>query len=167
MTTTTSHLVLRVNEGEFSVDVPNDELLVHTLRDRLGLRSVRPTCGFGICGTCTVLLDGQVVSSCLMLTVQVGERAVLTSEGLSDVGGRLSRVQQAFVDRGAYQCSYCIPGMVLTVEARLSERPGSSVEEIREYLAGNLCRCGTYVSIVEALVQIVEGEDPDEFEPNT
>ena len=157
MTATTSHLLLHVNNDVFSVDVPNDELLVHTLRDRLGLRSVRPTCGFGICGTCTVLLDGQVASSCLMLTVQVGERPLLTSEGLTDPDGRLSPVQQAFVDRGAYQCSYCIPGIVLTVEWRLAEHPGSSVEELRDYLTGNLCRCGTYVSIVEALTQIVKG----------
>ena len=151
-------LTLRVNGDEVLVEVPADEALVHTLRDRLGLRSVRPTCGLGICGTCTVQLDGAVVSSCLLLTAQVAGRSVVTSEGLTSADGSLSRVQQAFVDNGAYQCSYCIPGMVVTVEACLAETPNASVEEIRDYLAGNLCRCGTYVSILEAVTELVKGK---------
>lgn len=159
MSATATRLILRVNDADHEVEVPNDETLVSTLRDRLGLRSVRPTCGLGICGTCTVQLDGEVVSSCLLLTAQVGSTPILTSEGLTDPDGQLSRIQQAFVDKGAYQCSYCIPGMVLTVDALLSDHPGSLVEEVREYLAGNLCRCGTYVSIVEALTEIVEGDN--------
>jgi aerobic-type carbon monoxide dehydrogenase small subunit (CoxS/CutS family) len=151
-------LNLDVNGGEVVVEVPADEALVHTLRDRLGLRSVRPTCGLGICGTCTVQLDGAVVSSCLLLTVQVAGRSIRTSEGLVENDGSLSRVQQAFVDNGAYQCAYCIPGMVVTVEACLAEKPDASMEEVREYLAGNLCRCGTYVSILEAVTELVRGE---------
>jgi len=151
-------LNLDVNGGEVVVEVPADEALVHTLRDRLGLRSVRPTCGLGICGTCTVQLDGAVVSSCLLLTVQVAGRSIRTSEGLVNNDGSLSRVQQAFVDNGAYQCAYCIPGMVVTVEACLTEKPDASMEEVREYLAGNLCRCGTYVSILEAVTELVRGE---------
>jgi aerobic-type carbon monoxide dehydrogenase small subunit (CoxS/CutS family) len=151
-------LNLDVNGGEVVVEVPADEALVHTLRDRLGLRSVRPTCGLGICGTCTVQLDGAVVSSCLLLTVQVAGRSIRTSEGLVNDDGSLSRVQQAFVDNGAYQCAYCIPGMVVTVEACLAEKPDASMEEVREYLAGNLCRCGTYVSILEAVTELVRGE---------
>jgi aerobic-type carbon monoxide dehydrogenase small subunit (CoxS/CutS family) len=151
-------LNLDVNGGEVVVEVPADEALVHTLRDRLGLRSVRPTCGLGICGTCTVQLDGAVVSSCLLLTVQVAGRSIRTSEGLVNDDGSLSRVQQAFVDNGAYQCAYCIPGMVVTVEACLAETPDASMEEVREYLAGNLCRCGTYVSILEAVTELVRGE---------
>jgi len=151
-------LTLRVNGDEVLVEVPADEALVHTLRDRLDLRSVRPTCGLGICGTCTVQLDGAVVSSCLLLTAQVAGRSVVTSEGLTSADGSLSRVQQAFVDNGAYQCSYCIPGMVVTVEACLAETPNASVEEIRDYLAGNLCRCGTYVSILEAVTELVKGK---------
>jgi aerobic-type carbon monoxide dehydrogenase small subunit (CoxS/CutS family) len=151
-------LNLDVNGGEVVVEVPADEALVHTLRDRLGLRSVRPTCGLGICGTCTVQLDGAVVSSCLLLTVQVAGRSIRTSEGLVNDDGSLSRVQQAFVDNGAYQCAYCIPGMVVTVEACLAEEPDASMEEVREYLAGNLCRCGTYVSILEAVTELVRGE---------
>jgi aerobic-type carbon monoxide dehydrogenase small subunit (CoxS/CutS family) len=151
-------LTLEVNGGEVVVEVPADEALVDTLRDRLGLRSVRPTCGLGICGTCTVQLDGAVASSCLLLTVQVEGRSIRTSEGLTNDDGGLSRVQQAFVDNGAYQCAYCIPGMVVTVEACLAESPDASMEEVREYLAGNLCRCGTYVSILEAVTELVRGD---------
>ena len=150
-------LTLEVNGEEIVVEVPADEALVNTLRDRLGLRSVRPTCGLGICGTCTVQLDGAVASSCLLLTVQVEGRSIRTSEGLTN-DGRLSRVQQAFVDNGAYQCAYCIPGMVVTVEACLAESPDASMEEVREYLAGNLCRCGTYVSILESVTELVRGD---------
>jgi len=150
-------LTLEVNGEEIVVEVPADEALVNTLRDRLGLRSVRPTCGLGICGTCTVQLDGAVASSCLLLTVQVEGRSIRTSEGLTNDGG-LSRVQQAFVDNGAYQCAYCIPGMVVTVEACLAESPDASMEEVREYLAGNLCRCGTYVSILESVTELVRGD---------
>jgi aerobic-type carbon monoxide dehydrogenase small subunit (CoxS/CutS family) len=153
-----SQLTLSVNGNHVTVEVRADEALVHTLRDRLGLRSVRPTCGLGICGTCTVQLDGVVVSSCLLLTVQVSGRSIRTSEGLTNDDGSLSRVQQAFVDNGAYQCAYCIPGMVMTVEACFAESPNASVEEVREYLAGNLCRCGTYVSILEAVTELVKGE---------
>jgi aerobic-type carbon monoxide dehydrogenase small subunit (CoxS/CutS family) len=153
-----SLLTFNVNGDEVSIEVPADEALVHTLRERLGLRSVRPTCGLGICGTCTVQLDGAVVSSCLLLTVQVAGRTVKTSEGLVNDDGSLSRVQQAFVDNGAYQCAYCIPGMVVTVEACLAETPDASMQEVRDYLAGNLCRCGTYVSILEAVTELVRGE---------
>jgi aerobic-type carbon monoxide dehydrogenase small subunit (CoxS/CutS family) len=154
----TERLTLDVNGGEVVVEVPADEALVHTLRDRLGLRSVRPTCGLGICGTCTVQLDGAVVSSCLLLSVQVAGRSIRTSEGLVNDDGSPSRVQQAFVDNGAYQCAYCIPGMVVTVDACLTETPNASMQEVREYLAGNLCRCGTYVSILEAVTELVRGE---------
>lgn len=152
-----SDVVLSVNGEQHQVSVPVDEALVTTLNERLGFSSVRPTCGMGVCGTCTVQLDGAVASSCLLLTRQVAGRSITTSEGLVSDDGTLSRVQQAFVDRGAYQCSYCIPGMVVSVDACLSETPNASVEEIREYLAGNLCRCGTYVSILEAVADLVEG----------
>lgn len=144
-----------VNGAEHRVSVPVDEALVTTLNERLGLRSVRPTCGVGMCGTCTVQLDGAVVSSCLLLTVQVAGREIRTSEGMVEPDGALSRVQKAFVDRGAYQCAYCIPGMTVTVDACLSEMPDASVQEVREYLAGNLCRCGSYVSILEAVAELV------------
>jgi len=152
---TERQIILDVNGASLDVSIPDDETLVYTLRDRLGLRSVRPTCGIGICGTCTVQVGGAVVSSCLLLTRQVAGRSIVTSEGLIGDDGDLSRIQQAFVDHGAYQCSYCIPGMVMTVDACLSENPDAGLAEVREYLAGNLCRCGTYVSILEAVADLV------------
>jgi aerobic-type carbon monoxide dehydrogenase small subunit (CoxS/CutS family) len=148
-------VVLDVNGRTERVVVPDGEPLVTTLRDRLGLRSVRGTCGIGICGTCTVQVDGRVASSCLLLTRQVAGRPVRTSEGLVDAGGGLSRVQQAFADSRAYQCSYCIPAMVVSVDACLREHPDATLDEVREYLSGNLCRCGTYVSILEAVRALV------------
>lgn len=141
---------LRVNDATHDIEVFDDEALVTTLR-RLGFRSVRGACGIGMCGTCTVSVDGLVASSCLLLTRQVEGRPLRTSEGLGGDGGELSEVQQAFVDRRAYQCSYCIPGMVLTVDACLKEQPDATLEDVREYLSGNLCRCGTYVNILEAV----------------
>lgn len=152
-----SEVTLIVNGAEHQVEVAADEALARTLKDRLGLGSVRPTCNMGICGTCTVQLDGAVASSCLLLTRQVAGRSIMTSEGMVSDDGTLSRVQQAFVDHGAYQCSYCIPGMVVTVDACLAENPHASLGEIREYLAGNLCRCGTYVSVLEAIADLVGG----------
>jgi len=152
---TEREMSLEVNGSTHHLPVRDDELLVSTLRERLGLRAVRATCGIGICGTCTVQVDGHVASSCLLLTRQVEGRDIRTSEGLVSEDGQLSRVQQAFLDNRAYQCSYCIPGMVVTVDACLTEHPDATFEEVRDYLAGNLCRCGTYVSILEAVRELV------------
>ncbi|HET8616593.1 MAG TPA: (2Fe-2S)-binding protein [Actinomycetales bacterium] len=146
---------LKVNGAELSVAVPGDEPLATTLRDRVGLRSVRTACGIGICGSCTVQVEGRAVSSCLMLTAAVGERSVRTCEGLVGAEGAPGRVQQAFVDNRAYQCSYCIPGMVVSVDAYLGEHPDADVDEVRHALSGNLCRCGTYVSILAAVHDLV------------
>lgn len=134
-----------------AVSVPAGETLLRTLRDRLGITSARGTCGIGVCGTCTVLADGAAVSSCIMLTAQAVGRSLTTAEGLCGPDGALSDVQQAFVDRGAYQCSFCIPAMALTVQAALDAHPDRSADEVREELAGNLCRCGTYPQIMEAV----------------
>ena len=141
------------------VSVPTDETLLQTLRGSEGLTSVRGACGIGVCGSCTVLVDGRAVSSCIMLTAQAASRRVTTSEGLGGADGVLSRVQQAFVDRGAYQCSFCIPAMVLTVHAALEADPERGVDEIRHDLAGNLCRCGTYPQVLEAVMDLVSGKN--------
>lgn len=152
----TADVTLTLNGREVTVRVPNDEHLLTTLRRDFGITSVRGTCGIGVCGTCTVLLDGSVASSCLMLTRQAAGHSITTSEGVAEAGESLSDVQQAFLDNGAYQCSFCIPGMVLAVHGALAERPGRSVSEVREYLAGNLCRCGTYPQVLEAVRQVVD-----------
>lgn len=151
----TSKIVLNVNGETRTLRVRNDEPLVRTLRREFELTSVRGTCGIGICGTCTVLLDGRVASSCILLTVQAADRTITTSEGLLAADGGLSEVQEAFVRNGAYQCSFCIPAMALTVHAALTEGPDRDVEEVREYLGGNLCRCGTYPQILEAVRDVL------------
>lgn len=153
---------LSVDGRQRTLPVEADETLLHTLRERLGYTSPRGTCGIGVCGTCTVLVDDKVTSSCIMLTAQVRDREVTTSEGLCDADGRMSAVQEAFVRRGAYQCSFCIPAMVLAVHAALADGDiGDDVESVREYLAGNLCRCGTYPEILEAVTDLVAGATDD------
>ena len=158
---------LTVNGRRLEVDVAADEPLATTLRDGAGLSSVRTTCGLGLCGTCTVMVDGEVISSCLMLSHQAVGRSITTSEGLRR-DGLLSRVQQAFVNQGAYQCAYCIPGFVVTVEACLRHHPNATVDEVREYLSGNLCRCGSYAAILDAIREIVADRpsDPTTRQPN-
>ena len=149
-------VTLHVNGKDVDVRIPETEILLDTLRDRLGLFSVRGACGIGICGSCTVLIDGRPISSCLALTALHERRAILTSEGLGDAE-QLDPVQHAFIESSAFQCSYCIPAMVLTVRAYLDGAEGPTVEGAKEALAGNLCRCGTYPHIVEAL-EVLIGE---------
>lgn len=122
------------------------EMLVDVLR-REGLGSVRVTCAIGVCGACTVLVDGAPVSGCLTLAAQVDGRRVETVEGL---GGH-DPVQRAFIEAHAFQCGWCTPGFVLTTKALLAENPAPSEEQIAEALGGNLCRCGSYVKIVDAV----------------
>jgi aerobic-type carbon monoxide dehydrogenase small subunit (CoxS/CutS family) len=147
-------LVLSVNGRDRKVRVVVSETLLQTLRG-LGLTSVRETCGIGICGTCTVLREGRAISSCLALTAMQEGRPIVTSEAFEEDSGELDDVAQAFVDHSAFQCSYCIPAMVLTVRAYLDESDHPAAEEAREVLAGNLCRCGTYPQILEAVADLV------------
>jgi aerobic-type carbon monoxide dehydrogenase small subunit (CoxS/CutS family) len=137
-------LVLNGKRATIEADV--DEMLLSALR-RQGLLSVRETCGIGMCGACTVLLDGEPVSGCLTLTAQAEGREVTTVEGL----GGADPVQRAFVDARAFQCGWCTPGFILTAKRLIEENPDPSDDEIAEALGGNLCRCGSYVKIVEAV----------------
>ena len=130
--------------------------LLETLRDEADLFGVREGCGVGMCGACTVLLDGEQVSSCLVLAPAVEARSITTVEGLGGEAGELSDVQQAFVDHTAFQCSYCTPGFVLATGRLAEEHPDATREEIRHDLAGNLCRCGSYVKILDAVVDLLE-----------
>lgn len=141
---------LRVNQRDVSLVVDDADTLLEVLRDQLKLWSVRESCGVGACGTCTVLLDGKPVSSCLMLAARVSGQTLTTLEGISD-GETLHPIQQAFVEERALQCAYCTPGFVLTVKSLLEENPAPSDDEIREYLAGNLCRCAGYAEILRAV----------------
>ena len=137
---------LLLNGRDAQLECRADEMLLDVLR-REGLASVRATCGIGICGACTVLVDGEAVSGCLTLTPQVEGREVTTVEGL----GGSDRVQRAFVAAHAFQCGWCTPGFVLAARALLAENPDPTEEEIVEALGGNLCRCGSYVKIVDAV----------------
>lgn len=141
---------LRLNQRDVSLVIDDADTLLEVLRDRFKLWSVRESCGVSACGTCTVLLDGKPVSACLLLAARAAEHEILTLEGLSD-GDSLHPIQQAWVEERALQCAYCTPGFVLSVKALLAENPDPSDEEIREYLAGNLCRCAGYADILRAV----------------
>jgi carbon-monoxide dehydrogenase small subunit len=145
----------RVNHREETLEVDDAETLLEVLRERLKLWSVREGCGVGACGTCTVLMDGEPVSSCFLLAVRATGRTILTLEGLGD-GQDLHPIQEAFVSERGLQCAYCTPGFVLSVKALLDKTPGASDEEIREYLAGNLCRCAGYADILRAVRAVQE-----------
>ena len=147
---------LHVNGKDYALDVPAHRTLLHALRDGLGLMGAREACGIGMCGSCTVLIDGQPLSSCLLLVPQVEGRHILTVEGLAD-GDQLHPVQRAYLEHNAFQCSFCTPGFILTSVALLEQNPHPSDAEIREYLAGNLCRCGAYPEILAA-VRSLAGE---------
>lgn len=142
-------MILSVNGSKHEVRAEARTLL-DVLREDLGLMGTKEGCGVGMCGACTVLVDGSPLSSCILLAEQVVGKEILTVEGL---GGAetLHPVQQAFLDEGAFQCAYCTPGFVLTTVALLEENPKPSDEEIREYLSGNLCRCGSYQNILRAV----------------
>jgi aerobic-type carbon monoxide dehydrogenase small subunit (CoxS/CutS family) len=139
-------VALRLNGRPAELECEADEMLIEVLR-REGLGSVRATCGIGVCGACTVLVDGEPLSGCLTLAPQVDGREVTTVEGL----GGSDPVQRAFLDAHAFQCGWCTPGFVLTIKALLAETPDPSEAEIAEALGGNLCRCGSYVKIVDAV----------------
>jgi carbon-monoxide dehydrogenase small subunit/isoquinoline 1-oxidoreductase alpha subunit/xanthine dehydrogenase YagT iron-sulfur-binding subunit len=144
--------VLAVNGKRHAVRVPAHHTLLQVLRDQLFLFGVREGCGIGVCGACTVLLDGKPISSCLTLAPQARGKEIVTVEGLETPDRSLHPVQQAFVDHTAFQCSYCTPGFILTTVALLTEEPMPSEAQIREYLAGNVCRCGSYVKIMDAVI---------------
>jgi carbon-monoxide dehydrogenase small subunit len=132
-------------------DVPTSATLLDVLRDHLKLTGTRLTCGIGMCGACTVLVDGEALSGCLLLAPMVAGRNITTIEGLAAPDDTLDPVQQAFVDCMGLQCSYCTPGFILATHALLKENPQPSDQQIKEYLAGNLCRCGSYYKIMDAV----------------
>jgi carbon-monoxide dehydrogenase small subunit len=144
---------MTVNGELVSVQVEADELLVDVLRDRLGLTGTKIGCNEGECGACTVIMGGQPVLACLIPALRAQGQAIITIEGLSD-GEGLHPLQQAFVEHGAVQCGYCIPGFILSAKALLDRNPHPTRDEIKEAVAGNLCRCTGYVKIVEAIESV-------------
>ena len=143
---------LKVNGQHYSLEVDAKDLLLHVIRERIGLTGTKEGCGTGECGACTVLIDGAPINSCLYLAVRADGKEILTIEGLGDPSD-LHPLQQAFIDNAAVQCGYCAPGMLLSAKALLDRNPDPSEREIREGIAGNICRCTGYVKIVKAVQQ--------------
>jgi aerobic carbon-monoxide dehydrogenase small subunit len=147
---------LTVNGVTRDVMVEPHHTLLDVLRRDFDLMSVREGCGIGMCGACTVLVNGEPISSCLSLAALAQGKDLVTLEGLS-ANGELHPVQQAFLDHAAFQCSFCTPGFILATKALIEENPSVTPEEAREYLSGNLCRCGSYVNIMKAVLAAAQG----------
>lgn len=157
-------LTMKLNGREVQVEVEPAAMLVDVLRDELGLTGTKVGCRAGDCGTCTVIIDGEAMTSCLVPALKVNGREVITIEGLAE-GDRLHPLQQAFIDHGAVQCGFCTPGMLLSTKALLDSNPHPTREEIQVAIAGNLCRCTGYEQIIEAIqsaVATVSKEAADE-----
>jgi xanthine dehydrogenase YagT iron-sulfur-binding subunit len=150
----TIHLRLEINGQPHSLEVEPRVTLLDALRERLGLTGTKKGCDQGQCGACTVHVDGERVLACLTLAAQVEGRAVTTIEGLAEA--ELHPVQAAFLERDAFQCGYCTPGQIMSAVACIREGHAGSDAEIREYMSGNLCRCGAYPNIVAAVRDAAE-----------
>jgi xanthine dehydrogenase YagT iron-sulfur-binding subunit len=148
-------IALNVNGQTYSLMVEPRWPLLHVLRDRLGLTGTKPGCERGECGACTVLIDGVARYSCLTLAVEAAGAQVTTLEGLMH-GDQLGPVQQAFLEKDAYQCGYCTPGQIMNIEGLLRKTPDPTMEQIREGVSGNLCRCGAYANIFRAAQRAAE-----------
>lgn len=146
---TAREIRITLNGREEILRVTPGELLIHVLRDRLGLTGAKYGCGVAECGACTVIVDGQPALSCSILAVTMDGKTVTTIEGLGQEG--LDPVQEAFVEHTALQCGYCTPGLVLTARSLLDENPAPTEDEIREYIRGNICRCTGYNQVVAAI----------------
>ena len=147
-------LDITVNGVSYQMEVEPRKTLLEFLREDLNLTGAKEGCGLGECGTCTVLLDGKPIKSCITLALQANRREVMTIEGMEKSEGTLHPIQQAFIDHGAIQCGFCTPGMVLSARALLDENRTPTEFEVRQAIAGNLCRCTGYQKIVEAILSV-------------
>ena len=142
-------------DGSIQGVVPNSEVLVKTLRNRLNLTGAKDACEQGACGCCTVIMNGDAVASCMILTVDCDGAEITTVEGLQDPKtGELDPLQQAFIDKYAFQCGYCTPGIIMSAKALLNKNPHPTKEEIGEALSGNFCRCISHYHVFEAVEQV-------------
>jgi aerobic-type carbon monoxide dehydrogenase small subunit (CoxS/CutS family) len=145
-----------INGQRQELQVNSNQTLLDLLRDDLKLKGAVEGCSVGVCGSCTVLIDGKPVSSCLTLASNVEDKQLTTIEGLSQ-NGELDPVQQAFLKHQAFQCGFCTTGMIMAVKGLLNSHPYPSEEQARDYLSGNLCRCGTYKEVLAAVKELADG----------
>jgi carbon-monoxide dehydrogenase small subunit len=151
----TKHLIpitLTVNGERYELSIPPWRTLLEALRETLNLTGTKRSCGEGQCGTCTVLIDGKAVNSCLYLAIEAQGKAIQTIEGPAAGDPVIERLQHAFANKGAVQCGFCTPGMIIAAKALLRDNPKPSEDDIRQALVGHLCRCTGYVQIVEAIL---------------
>jgi len=144
---------LKINGDTYNLTVDTRMTLLEAIREKIGLTGTKDGCGVGECGTCTILMDGKPIYSCLMLAVEAEGKEILTIEGLATIEG-LHPIQKAFIEHGAVQCGFCTPGMILSAKALLDENPNPTEKEIREAISGNLCRCTGYQKIIEAIKDV-------------
>ncbi|AYO31820.1 (2Fe-2S)-binding protein [Biomaibacter acetigenes] len=148
-------ITLSVNGESYSVNVEENRTLLSVLREELALTGTKEGCGAGECGACTVLFDGKAVNSCLVLAVEADGHEITTIEGLAK-DGKLHPVQEAFIKHQGVQCGFCTPGMIMSAKALLDRNPNPTEEEIKEAIAGNLCRCTGYYPIIEAIKEVAQ-----------
>ncbi|MBB4293849.1 carbon-monoxide dehydrogenase small subunit [Rhizobium leguminosarum] len=146
-----SHIALQINGRRHTSEIEPNTLLLDFLRWEVGLTGTKEGCGEGVCGSCTVDVDGELVRSCLTLAVQVAGKSVTTIEGMAN-GEKLHPLQRKFLEHGAVQCGFCSPGLIVTANALLAANPNPSEAEVRDALRGNFCRCTGYVKIIEAVL---------------
>lgn len=149
------NMSLKVNGEFFEISVDENLRLIDLLRDELGLIGTKEGCGEGECGACTIIMDGETVNSCLVMAFQANGSDIVTIEGL-EKNGELHPVQRAYIEVGAVQCGFCIPGMVLSTKALLDKNPHPNRDEIREGISGNLCRCTGYNKMIEATEKAIK-----------
>ena len=148
---------LKVNSTDYELDIPARRLLVDCIRYDLGLTGTKEGCSVGVCGACTVLIDGEMAASCITLAVAVDGAQITTIEGIAQEG-RLHPVQQAFIDHGGFQCGICTPGQVIAAKALLDVNPNPTEDEIKAWMMGNLCRCTGYYGILNSIAAAVASE---------
>ena len=146
---------LKVNGKSHRVEVEPRRLLVDCIRYDLGLTGTKEGCSMGICGACTVIMNGKTVASCLTLAVQADGAEITTIEGIAPGEGKLHALQQSFIDKGGFQCGICTPGQIVAAKALLDYNPKPTKEEVREWMMGNLCRCTGYYKIIDSIVAAI------------
>ena len=156
-------LILTVNGEDHEIEAEPNRLLLYALRDDIGLTGTKEGCSIGVCGACSVIVDGRLVSSCLTLAVGCQGKKIETIEGLAK-DGKLHPLQQAFIEYGGFQCGICTPGQIMAAKALLDENPKPSEEEVREWMSGNLCRCTGYYKILESVMAVVNNKISPDFQ---